>query len=400
MHPSVSVDEMQPTSAPMLRVMTVGAHALFVLLLGLGVARVVADGSSPVVTTAVAVALLGWYGSGMWFARKADPTGDSSWGRFWLAILVAGWLLLVALDPSFVWVAFPLYFLCFHLLSTRAALAATVGITAAAIGGSLWHGASNPVASVLGPIFGAAASAGMALVYQQLLENARQRGKLYEELSIAHNELLSAQDELAALQREAGAAEERARLARDIHDTLAQGFSSIVLLARAGQRGDPVAVLGQIEETASGGLDEARRVVGALTPAVMDGASLVSALDRVTAQLRDHTGIDATVVVDGAPVPVPMEYDVALLRVAQGALANVRLHSAAERVRVTLSYAEDEVRLDVVDDGVGFDPDAPRGRSFGIRSMRERLDSLGGSLVVESAPGDGTALAATLPVPS
>jgi signal transduction histidine kinase len=394
---------MQHTSAPMLRVMTVGAHVLFVLLLGVGVARVVVGESNPVPASVLAAALLGWYALGVRFSRRAASTasaGRSTGGLLWLGVLVGGWLVLVLLDSSFVWVAFPLYFLCFHLLPTGPALAATVGITAAGIGATLLQGATNTVASILGPIFGAAAAAGMALVYRQLLEDARQRGRLYEELSVAHNELLSAQDELAALQREAGAAEERARLARDIHDTLAQGFSSIVLLARAGQRGDPESALGQIEETARAGLDEARRVVGALTPAVMDGASLVSALGRVTAQLHDHTGIDATVVVDGAPVSVPMEYDVALLRVAQGALANVRLHSEAERVRVTLTYGEDEVRLDVVDDGVGFDPSAPRGRSFGIRSMRERLDSLGGSLVVESAPGDGTALAATLPVPS
>lgn len=394
------MDEMQHTSAPMLRVMTVGAHVLFVLLLGVGVARVIVSGSDPVPTSVLAAALLGWYVLGIRFSRRAATTGRSVGGLLWLGVLVGGWLVLVLLDSSFVWVAFPLYFLCFHLLSTGPALGATVGITVVGIGATLLQGPTNTVASILGPIFGAAAAAGMALVYQQLLEDARQRGRLYEELSLAHNELLSAQDELATLQREAGAAQERARLARDIHDTLAQGFSSIVLLARAGQRGDPESALGQIEDTARAGLDDARRVVGALTPAVMDGASLVSALGRVTAQLHDHTGIEATVVVDGAPVSVPMEYDVALLRVAQGALANVRLHSDAERVRVTLTYGEDEVRLDVVDDGVGFDPAAPRGRSFGIRSMRERLDSLGGSLVVESAPGDGTALAATLPVPS
>ena len=96
-----------------------------------------------------------------------------------------------------------------------------------------------------------------------------------------------------------------------------------------------------------------------------------------------------------------MEFDVALLRVAQSALANVRLHAHATHVRVTLSYAPDEVRVDVVDDGVGFDPTtATAPPSFGLRAMRDRLDSLGGMLVVESVPGDGTALAATLTVPA
>ncbi len=91
-----------------------------------------------------------------------------------------------------------------------------------------------------------------------------------------------------------------------------------------------------------------------------------------------------------------MDYDVALLRVAQSSLANVRLHSRAQRVRVTLTYEADEVRLDVVDDGIGFDTREAGG--FGLRAMRERLAELGGTLVVESAPNDGTAVAATLPV--
>ncbi|MFD4183445.1 sensor histidine kinase, partial [Rhodococcus sp. NPDC058514] len=275
-----------------------------------------------------------------------------------------------------------------------------VVITAVAVAASLWHGSTNTVASFLGPIFGATAAAGMAVIYQQLLRDTQQRQRLLDELTRSHDELLSAQDELAALQREAGAVAERARLARDIHDTLAQGFSSIVLLARAGQRGDDQqAILAQIAETAQDNLGEARRVVGALTPSALEEASLESALGRQLAQLQQHTGIVGVLRVDGDPAPLPMDFDVALLRVAQSALANVRLHSRAAQVRVTLSYDQDEVRLDVVDDGVGFDPGSVTDpASFGLRSMRDRLRTLGGSLVVESTPGDGTALAATLPV--
>ncbi|WP_345341216.1 sensor histidine kinase [Rhodococcus olei] len=386
----------------MLRVMTLGAHGLFVLLLAVGVARSVADDPNPVPALVLAALVLGWYLAGIWFARRSARTGSAGYGKVWLAVLIAGWLGLAVLSGNYVWVAFPLFFLCFHLLSTAAALVSTVAITAVVVGATLWHGASNAVASIVGPIFGAAAAAGMALVYQQLVRDAQQRRRLYDELADSHHELLSAQDELATLQREAGAVAERARLARDIHDTLAQGFSSILLLARAGQRDpDPVGVLTRIADTAQDNLVEARRVVGALTPSALEEASLASALGRLVEQLREHLGVAAELVVDGDTAALPMEYDVALLRVAQSALANVRLHSRAEHVRVTLSYAPDEVRLDVVDDGVGFDPDAAAASaSFGLRAMRDRLDSLGGALVVESAPGDGTALAATLPVPS
>ena len=173
-----------------------------------------------------------------------------------------------------------------------------------------------------------------------------------------------------------------------------------MLLARAGARSaEPAPILAQIAETAQENLGEARRVVAALTPSVLEEASLESALRRLLAQLCEHTGIVGELVVDGEAVPLPMDYDVALLRVAQSALANVRLHSRARQVRLTLSYTPDEVRLDVVDDGIGFDSDGEfAAASFGLRSMRERLASFGGSLVVEAAPGDGTALAATLPM--
>ncbi|MFC4605427.1 sensor histidine kinase [Rhodococcus kronopolitis] len=384
--------------APVLRVMTLGAHTLFVLLLAVGVARCLADG--PVAAVVLAGVVLGWYLLGVWFARmSAAATGRDWYGQFWLGVLVLGWLVLAVVSVNFVWVAFALYFLCFHVLTTRVAVAATVAINAVVIAASLWHGGTNVVATFLGPTFGAAAAAGMALVYQQLLRDAAQRRRLFDELTRSHAELLDAQDELAALQREAGAVDERARLARDIHDTLAQGFSSIVLLARAGGRSeDPAPILAQIAATAQENLGEARRVVAALTPSALDDASLESALRRLLAELGEHTGIVGELVVDGEPARLPMDYDVALLRVAQSALANVRLHSQARQVRVTLSYAPDEVRLDVVDDGIGFEPDGEfTPASFGLRSMRERLDSFGGSLVVESAPGDGTALAATLP---
>ncbi len=378
-------------TVPVLRAMQLGQHALFVLLLLVGALR--GGGSAGVLV--LAGAEFAWYVSGLWFARRGSR------GGIWLAVLLAGWLALVLLAPDFVWLAFALFFLCFHLLPTVAAIAATAALTAVAIAASIGHGTANPTAAVLGPLFGALVASGTALIYRQLVRDAEQRDALLTELTAAHRELLDAQDELVRLQRETGATAERARLARDIHDTLAQGFSSILLLARAGLRtgGDTAALLGRIEETARRNLVEARRVVDKLRPSDLDDAPLAAALGRVLDRLRGDTGIDAELRVDGEPLPLPTGFDVALLRVAQSALANVRLHARARRVRVTLAYAPDEVRLDVVDDGAGFDVDAAgSGGGFGLTAMRDRLAELGGAVVVESAPGDGTAVAATLPV--
>lgn len=386
--------------APVLRAMQIGAHILFVLLLAIGVGRVLAtQGAHDWWIVVIAAAELAWYGCGVFFARggRSAGTANKASGRMWLGILVLGWLVLVVSDPNFVWLSFALFFLCFHLLSIPQALGATGALTIVSITASLWHGVTDTMPSILGPLIGAAVAAGMAMVYQQLVQEAAERQLLVDELTEAHRELLGAQDELVALQRESGALAERSRLARDIHDTLAQGFSSILLLARAGLRGTETApIFTQIADTAQENLVEARRVVAALAPADLESAPLESALRRLLGQLSDQTGITGELVTDGAQAALSMDYDVALLRVAQSGLANVRLHSQAQRVRLTLSYAADEVRLDIVDDGIGFDEREAGG--FGLRAMRDRLAELGGTLVVESAPGDGTAVAATLPV--
>ncbi|MFD4182667.1 hypothetical protein ACFWPB_16340, partial [Rhodococcus sp. NPDC058514] len=105
---------------PVLRIMQFGAHGLFVVLLAVGVARAAVDEPHPLPALVLAAAVLAWYLLGVWFARQAaDAAGDRDWyGPLWLGILVLGWLGLTALGSGFVWVAFPLFFLCFHLLST------------------------------------------------------------------------------------------------------------------------------------------------------------------------------------------------------------------------------------------------------------------------------------------
>ncbi|GAB3565596.1 sensor histidine kinase [Spelaeicoccus albus] len=384
---------------PVVRFMQIGEHVLFVALLAVGAIRAAGSAGAPALLGGIGLLL--WYALGVLLARRR---AQRSLGIVWLAVLGLGWVALVILSSDYAWVAFALFFLAFHLLGRMWALAATVAITAIAITVLLRSGPGAGWPVVIGPVFGAAVAIGMSLIYAQLVADAAERTRLIDGLRSAQKELLDAQDELGALQREIGATDERTRLAQEIHDTVAQGLSSITMMARSGiagpgDRENPL--FAQIEQVASENLVEARRVVHALSPPELDEAPLAAALERQVAQVREQTALEADLVVDGVPRALPMADNVALLRVAQSALANVRQHARANRVRLTLSFQIDEVSLDIVDDGCGFDPSSVPEHSesggYGLRAMRRRIRERGGTLVVESEPGDGTAVAATLP---
>lgn len=204
---------------------------------------------------------------------------------------------------------------------------------------------------------------------------------------------------------------ERQRLAREIHDTLAQGFMGVITnLTAAELAADPLVPdapsarhIGDAKRIARDSLAEARRLVWALRPESLDRYSLPEALGNLVAEWSDRTGIEARGTTNGTPRGLLPEAEVALLRAAQESLANVHKHARATIVNVTLTYMEDRVVIDVLDDGEGFDPDAvasPVGpqdvRGFGLTSMRERVEQLGGRLAVETAPGEGTAIVVEL----
>lgn len=207
------------------------------------------------------------------------------------------------------------------------------------------------------------------------------------------DELRAAQEQVAALGREAGATGERERWARELHDTIAQDLTGVVLLAqRARRETDPAEALGLLEESARRALDETRALVAASAPIGID-AGLGPALERLAERFARETGLD--VEVEGAPPALPRDLEVVLLRVAQEGLANARKHAGAERMRLRIAERDGRVRLVVADDGSGFDPEAPTS-GFGLAGMRERLALAGGRLEVTSG-ARGTALAAWLP---
>ncbi|WP_395727363.1 sensor histidine kinase [Nakamurella sp.] len=209
--------------------------------------------------------------------------------------------------------------------------------------------------------------------------------------------------EVAALSAARGAEQERARIARDMHDTLAQGFTSIVTLSHAVRSEldtDPAAARRHVEmitRTATENLAESRRIIRALTPARLDGASLPQAVDRIVAAFTEETDTPARVLIEGQVRAAAAPAEVVALRVVQESLANVRKHANARSVEVRLSYAGDSVEIGVHDDGVGFVPDGPA-EGFGLTGMRSRVADAGGDLDIRSAPDAGTTVTALVPL--
>ncbi len=202
------------------------------------------------------------------------------------------------------------------------------------------------------------------------------------------------------MEREAGVLQERQRLAREIHDTIAQDLTGVVAqleaAAQARRAGaDDSGYLDAAMTLAREGLTEARRSVRAIGPGELEGARLPDALAKVAGGWSERNGVPAAFTTTGTPRTVHPEVEVTLLRAAQEALANVARHAGASRVGLTLSYMEDLVTLDVRDDGVGFEPASA---GFGLTGMRQRVQGVGGRLAVESAPGEGTAISASVPV--
>ncbi len=388
-----------------------GQHGLTGVLAVVCTARALAGGVPWWQQLVGVVLVLGWYGYGLRLQRRARDGLRPRRAPGWLSGLALLWVALVAVSPQNVWLAFPLWLLVGHLLPLGRAVMLSLAILLIVVIAPLRTTGQLSFAAVIGPAVGAVVALGVSRAQARLVRDATERQQLIASLVLAQHETATLTDELVRTQHEAGVLAERSRLSRDIHDTLAQGFASILLLARTGgAETDPERrdrLLAQIQATAAEGLAEARRVVGALAPSQLDDEGLTPALRRLLDRLDDETGVRAELAVDGEIPPLPTATEVALLRSAQGALANVRVHSHASRVTVSLTGLPQALRLDVVDDGIGFDADGWRngetvpsglGGGYGLRATQARLRELGGTLEVESAPGEGTAVSVQVPL--
>ncbi|MEU3754873.1 histidine kinase [Streptomyces olivoreticuli] len=388
-------------AAPGERWLAVVMRASFFLLLGASLARFLTrhpgDPHTPwIIALSAGLALL-------YVLGPVPPTSPAPLRLAWPVAVVVVWMVLVVLAPSFAWCAVPLFFTGLRTLPPRAALALVAVLTAFVVAAQLKlsTGRFDPNLILAPPAVAAIAAA----VFVHMQRQADRQRELIDDL-------IRTRRELAATERREGTLAERQRLSMEIHDTLAQGLSSQQMLLQAADRvwaADPGTAHRHVRAAASiaeRNLAEARRFVHDLAPAdLADGGTLEQALRALAArEAKESGGLAVRCHVEGTPAaPLPERVASALLRIAQGALANVREHAGATTATLTLTHLDDQVVLDLADDGTGFDASAaaeptPGARGHGLPAMRARALRLGGTLTVESVPGEGTVLSAAIPL--
>ncbi|KAA3642734.1 MAG: sensor histidine kinase [Chloroflexi bacterium] len=375
------------------------------VLVSAGLMLFYTDRAAPVwmIMSLTAILLL-WHWGGLRLAYRDDPYGE---GRHQVRLVIILidillWFILVNMSAAYYFVLFGLGGQIFRHLPVRYAVAATVLLTVALIytqfldsgeGFSftdprIWFFAFAGISSI---VIGAWLSA--------IINQSIRRRELIEQLEVT-------QAELAVAERQQGVLEERQRLAREIHDTLAQGFTSIVMHLEAAEQATPDNLdtlkkhLDIARDTARDKLDEARRVVHDLRPDTLEQRSLPDAIERTAKRWTEETGISLTTTTTGKPVALHPDIEVTFLRATQEALHNIHKHAQATAAQLTLSYMENVAILDVQDNGVGVDEvePSPHAGGYGLQAMSERAEQLGGSVSVESETGEGTTLVVSIPI--
>lgn len=328
-------------------------------------------------------------------------------GGSWLAVaaasgLLACYVLVLATSASGMWLAFPVMLLQLHLLGPRRGVVAVTLTTVAAVAlGAVARGEVG-LGYVLGPVIGALVAVAAVVGLESLARIVADRQRALTELEDAQQRLLDAE-------RDRLRAEERAHLARDIHDTLAQDFAAVELHLRRAATvlapGDPAApAVALAQQATAEGLAQARRFLAGEPGHRMDATqtgAVRHAAERAQADSGGRTLVEVRAV--GSEPALSADLATGILRMTQSALSNVVQHSDANSASVTLTWEPDRVLLDIVDDGRGFDPDGHPDATdggFGLPALRSRVSDLGGTIGVESQPGEGTAIAITLPLGS
>lgn len=352
-----------------------------------------------------------------WARAKRERPGPSRTGVCLYALRWAMAFMLTWANPFFAFYAVTGYYTAARELPARLVtpglFLTAVTMAGSEIGGWPPHG---PILW-LGFFLVLAVNMGMVTVFTRFAEQEQKQAvaqaETIAELERTNTALQQALDENAALHaqllvqaREAGVADERRRLAAEIHDTLAQGLTGIIaqlqVVANTPDAATARLHVDRAMELARASLGEARRSVHNLAPVALADAGLPEALKKTVTQWAERTGVRADFTVTGTLENLHEEVSATLLRIAQEALSNAARHASATRIGVTLSFMGNEVSLDIRDDGTGFDPAAVPARTraggFGLDGMRARAERIAGSLTVESEQGHGTAVSARVPL--
>ncbi|MFB4282311.1 sensor histidine kinase [Nonomuraea sp. MTCD27] len=330
---------------------------------------------------------------------------------YFAGLLALAWVL-VARHPAYALVMLGCFPTAFVALPGWYAYAGVVVTALVAAGGPIaFQSGGEPWLGLLPALAGAAFAAFLGWIIRAMETEVERRLAANRALEDANERLVRLGEENAELQgrllaaaRQTGVAGERGRMAREIHDTVAQGLSGIVTQLEAAEEAahDPDAVrrrLAVARSLARESLTEVRRSLDGLRPGPLAESRLPEALESLVSGWSAAHEVPAGLTVTGPARLLHPEVELTLYRAVQEALANVARHAGAGRTGVTLSYMEDVVVVDVRDDGVGFSPGESGG--FGLTAMRQRVVRLAGSVEVESAPGQGTAISVTVPaIPS
>jgi signal transduction histidine kinase len=333
------------------------------------------------------------------FVVHTKPTMERTKGQAVLGGSIALGLgtSLFAVHPLFFFGLFALYPLCFIAFPPKLELPAliTLGVASAlAIAGWNGWGVGGWIIAAVQAGLGGAFAFTMGRWIDRVIVQSRERAQLLAALE-------STRSELANVHRSAGIAAERDRMGTEIHDTLAQGFTSLLMLVRGVQTSlvtnpeGALKLLKVAEQTAQDNLDEARALISNSRPAPLQNAPITAALERLVTQFGRDTTIDASMEILGTPRALDPAQEVVLLRTAQETLANVRKHAQASKVVLQLKFSENNIDLVVLDDGTGFETTEPQS-GFGLSGMQARAAQVGGYVVVDSSPGKGTRVQVSL----
>jgi signal transduction histidine kinase len=360
-----------------------------VTAVALGTAVILVDGY-PLANRAVAItAILGMAALYFPAARPLiarDEQGDRSLLTALAYLLLFGTA--VAGVPVATWLMFLIIPLFFMLVPLRRAVALVLVANLIPVLLELRADPGGIMMDLVIAVISTAAGVCIGVWITRMAELSEQRAQLIAELE-------ANRAEVARLSHEAGVAAERTRLAGEIHDTLAQGFTSIITLVQAADPSLRDERLALAVRTARENLAESRALVAALSPTALADASLPEAVRRSAARFTEEAGVPAPVRITGSVYGLPTRKEVVLLRAAQEALTNVRRHAHAREVAVLLAYSPSVVRLVVRDDGCGIESGTSHG--FGLSGMSARAAQVNGTLTIRSDAGTGTTVELEIP---